>query len=148
MALDFDAIGTAIAGRFLAAQLTAPTGYATIRSSTANPPGMIGPTPCVITTIADGTFETGNGSRQGEQDWHVRFYLDQTSDLERSEVALRKWLGVLVDQLKASAQLGGSVQLALIRSFKVGILAYAGIDYAGIEFAVRTTTTEGWSATA
>jgi hypothetical protein len=148
MALDFDAQAGAIAARFLAGALTAPTGYATIRSSTANPPGMIGPTPCVITTISDGSFVTGNGSRQGEADWHVRFYLDQTSDLERSEVALRKWLGVLVDQLKASAQLGGSVQLALVRGFKVGILTYAGIDYAGIELEVRTTTTEGWTATA
>ena len=148
MALDFDAIATAIAARYAAGQLTAPTGYATIRSSTANPPGAIGPTPAVVVSIADGDFEAGNGTRQGSQRWFVRFYLDQTSDLERTEPALRKWLNVLAYQHLASVQLGGTVAVVRLESFRVGILAYGGVDYTGIELTVSTTTVESWSATA
>lgn len=145
---DYDAIAAAIAGRFLAAQLTAPTGYATIRSSTANAPGAIGPTPAVVVSLDQGIFETGNSTRKGEQSWFVRFYFDQTSDLERTEPAIRKWLTVLRDQLKASAQLGGIVDRVVLFSFRIGILAYGGVDYAGAELVVQTATSEGWVATA
>lgn len=148
MALDFDGIANALAARFLAAQLTAPTGYATIRSSTANPPGAIGPTPCVIVTIAEGGFETGQGTRTGSQSWFVRFYFDQTGDLERAEVGLRKWLGVLVNQLLTTTQLGGLVVVARIMSWRVGVLTYAVTDHSGIEMTVETETSEPWSATA
>lgn len=145
---DYDAIAAAIAARFAAGALTAPTGYATIRSSTANPPGAIGPTPAVVVSIDQGQFVTGNSTRTGAQSWFVRFYFDQTSDLERTEPALRKWLTVLRDQLKGATQLAGLVDLAVIQSFRVGILAYGGVDYTGIELTVHTATSEGWVATA
>jgi len=145
---DYDTIAAAIAARFLAASLTPPAGLATVRSSTANAPGAIGPTPAVVVSIDSGEFETGNTTRTGQQSWFVRFYLDQTSDLERSEPALRKWLTVLRDQLKASVQLAGIVDRAVIFSFKVGVLAYGGLDYSGIELVIHTATSEGWVATA
>lgn len=144
---DYDTIAAAIAARFLAGALTAPTGYATIRSSTANAPGAIGPTPAVVVSIDQGQFVTGNTTRTGAQSWFVRFYFDQTSDLERTEPALRKWLTVLRDQLKAATQLAGIVDLCVIQSFKVGVLAYGGMDYTGIELVVHTATSEGWVAT-
>jgi hypothetical protein len=149
MALDLDGIAGAIAARYAAGQLTAPTGYATIRSSTANPPGAIGPTPAVVVSISDGAFPIeNNGTRVGEQRWFVRFYLDQSSDLERAEPALRKWLSVLLYQHQSGIQLGGLVVIVRIESFKVGILPYGGVDYTGIELAVHTATSEAWSPTA
>jgi len=146
MTLDFDGIAVAIAGRYAAGQLTAPAGYATIRSSTANPPGAIGPTPAVVVSADQGDFDAGNGTRIGGQDWFVRFYLDQTSDLERTEPALRKWLNVLAYQHLSGVQLGGLVATCRLMSWRIGVLSYGGLDYAGIEFSVHTTTSEGWAA--
>lgn len=145
---SYDTIAAAIAARFAAAQLTAPTGYATIRSSTANAPGAIGPTPAVVVSLDQGEFDTGNSTRKGGQSWFVRFYFDQTSDLERTEPAIRKWLDVLIGQLKASVQLAGIVDRCVIGAFRVGVLAYGGVDYTGAELTVYTATSEGWAATA
>ena len=145
---SYDTIATALAARFAAAALTAPVGYATVRSSTANPPGAIGPTPAVVVSVASGEFETGNTTRIGQQSWFVRFYFDQTSDLERTEPALRKWMDVLRDQLKGSVQLAGIVDRAVIASWRLGILVYGGVDYTGLELTVYTATSEGWVATA
>lgn len=145
---SFDAIGAAIAARFAAAQLTPPAGYATIRSSTANAPGAIGPTPAVVVSLDAGEYETGNATRTGSASWFVRFYFDQTSDLERTEPAIRKWLDVLRDQLRASVQLAGIVDRCVLGSFRVGVLAYGGVDYTGAELIVHTATSEGWAATA
>lgn len=148
MALDLEGIAAAIATRYAAAQLTAPVGYATIRSSTANAPGAIGPTPAVVVSANEGEFVTGNGTRQGAQSWFVRFYFDQTSDLERTEPALRKWLAVLIDQLKAAVTLTGLVVTARVSMYRLGILRYGELDYSGIELTVHTVTTESWAATA
>lgn len=147
---NFDTIAAAIAARFAAAALTAPAGYATIRSSTANPPGAIGPTPAVVVTMNtdDSADQVGNGLRVAVQSWHVRFYFDQTSDLERTEPALRKWHSVLYSQLKGAVQLAGLVDWCRIMEAKLGILAYGGVDYTGIEFTVHTATSEAWAATA
>ena len=144
---SFDAQAVAIANRFLAAALTPPAGYAMIRSSTANAPGAIGPTPAVVVSLNEGEYDTGNGTRKGSASWFVRFYFDQTSDLERTEPAIRKWMDVLRDQLKAASQLGGIVDRCILGAFRVGILAYGGVDYTGAELTVYTATSEGWSAT-
>lgn len=143
-----ETIAAAIAARFLAAQVTPPAGYANIRSSTANAPGAIGPTPAVVVSLNDFEFDTGNTTRTGAQSWFVRFYFDQTSDLERTEPAIRKWVDVLIGQLKASVQLAGLVDRAVIGAGKVGVLAYGGVDYTGCELTVYTATSEGWAATA
>lgn len=145
---SYEAIAAAIAGRFLAAQVTPPAGYANIRSSTANAPGAIGPTPAVVVSLNEFSFVTGNTTRVGAVSWYVRFYFDQTSDLERTEPAIRKWVDVLIGQLKASVQLAGLVDRAVIDGGKVGILPYGGVDYTGVELQVSTATSEGWAATA
>jgi len=147
-ATDFETEAQAIAGRFASGLVTPPAGYANIRYSTANAPGAIGPTPAVIVSVSEGDFDhtSGGGLRQGRRSWWVRFYFDQTSDLERTEPALRKWLSVLVYQLRGAVQLGGIVDEAHIVNWKVGVLAYGGVDYTGIELAVHTATSEGWAA--
>jgi hypothetical protein len=148
MTLDLNATAIAIAARYAPGQLTAPTGLNTIRSSVAAPPGAIGPTPCVVVTPEQGQFETGNGTRTGIQEWWVRFYLDQTSDLERSLPALLKWLSVLMYQHLTSTTLGGTVAWVKLFSYRVGILVYGGVDYTGIELTVHTATNEPWGASA
>jgi hypothetical protein len=82
----------------------------------------------------------------------VRFYYNQLSDLERDYVALRKWLDILSDQLRASVQLGGltwssgtrqgEVTRAKVDGWKIGILTYANVKYTGIELAVSILVNE------
>ena len=145
----YSAIAQALALRFDAAQMTAPTGYDPVRLSTYQPAEDLPPLPCVLVFApTEITFTSGNGTRHQGQDWTVRLYYDQAGDLARQAAALLAWLGVFVDQLRDSVQLGGLVTSAVLTRAKSGYLTYAGADYAGIEGTVRITTDEGWSATA
>lgn len=147
----FDTIGDAIAARFAAAQVTPPAGLTNVRSSTADPPSALsGALPCVVVVPLAVDFRTGNGSRFGSMSWTVNFYLAERAlaDLARDVSALRRWLGVLVDQLRGSVQLGGLVARATIDGATIGLLTYAGNTYSGISIDVTVITTEGWSATA
>ena len=143
---DFDAIADALAARFAPAQVTAPTGYLTIRVATAKTPNHLPPLPCVLVFPDAGTFRTGNGTRIGDATFLVRFYYSQIGDLARDVAACRAWLTVLADQLKVSVQLGGTVTTARVDTWKIGQMSYAGLDYSGIEFGVTIVTTEGWAA--
>lgn len=150
---DIDAIATAIAGRFAAAQVTPPvyTGVVNIRTSTADIPNQLGPLPCVLvfSEDADMDHKVGVGSRFMLLHYIVRFYLDQTMDLERANSRLRKWATVLQDQLRISAQLGGTVNgWARIDGWRIGRLIYSDQPYVGIELRVSVTLTEGWAAVA
>ena len=145
---DFDAIATAVALRFAAANMTAPGTYEAVRYSTANLPNNIGLTPCALTYLDEGRFETGNGTRQGSHNFIVRFYFSSGIDLARDMAALRAWLTVLVGQLRTSVQLGGTVTYARIDSWKFGLLSYAGDSFTGIELGVHVVTDEGWAASA
>jgi hypothetical protein len=60
-------------------------------------------------------------------------------------IALRKWLTVLVDQLRLAAQLAGIVTQAKVMTWKVGVLSYANINYSGIELGVSINVNEPWS---
>jgi hypothetical protein len=146
--VDFAAISQAIAGRYLAAQMTAPTGYRAIRVATDQLPNQLPPLPCVLVFPEDGDFDAGNGTRLGVHRWTARFYYDQAGDLPRAQAACLAWLTVLADQHKASVQLGGLVVYVRTVSWKIGTLTYAGKDYVGIELGLAVRTSEGWSATA
>lgn len=146
MTISLDSISAAIAARYAASQLTAPAGLPTIRLATSNLPNAIAATPCVLVFPADGTFKSGNGVRQGHQDWLVRFYLEKAADLPRQMNSLRKWLDVLIYQHLTSIQLGGLVAVCRLDGYSVGDMEYGGQTYAGIELSVSTTTSEGWSA--
>lgn len=143
---DFDPITTALAGRFAAAVVTPPTGYDNVKLSTGDLPEQMTPLPSVYVFPDRGAFATGGGTRTGVHGYFVRFYFNQTGDTERDMVALRKWLTVLVDQLKLSTQLGGIVSVARVETWQLGILHYAGKDYSGIELGVQIVTDEAWSA--
>jgi hypothetical protein len=74
------------------------------------------------------------------------------SDLERDYVALRKWLGVLSDQLAGATQLGGltwssgtrqgEVTRVKVDAGKIGIMKYANTSYTGIELTVSVVVNE------
>jgi hypothetical protein len=145
---DFDAIADALAARFAPGQLTAPTGYLTIRVATAKTPNQLPPLPCVLVFPDAGTFETGNGTRIGHHTFLVRFYYSQIGDFARDVEACRDWLTVLADQLRASVQLSGTVTRASLDSWKIGQFGYGGNEYSGIEFGIGIVTTEGWAAVA
>lgn len=145
---DFDAIITATAARYAAGQVTPPVGLTNIRSSTGDAPNQLGPLPCVIIVPLQGTFATGNGTRTGGHDLLARFYLAQAAqaDFSRDLPALRKWLTVLVDQLKISAQLAGIVTSIRVMTWKLGVMQYGGQDYSGIELGLHVVTDESWAA--
>jgi hypothetical protein len=147
--MDFDAQAVALAARFAPAAVTPPAGgYLNIRSSSPYPTAALGPLPCVLVLPDTGDFVSGNGKREGSLDWKVRFYFSQTGTPEKDMKALLKWLTVLVDQLKAAVQLGGTVDLALVMGYMVGKLTFGDQDYSGIELTVHTEVHEAWLATA
>jgi hypothetical protein len=147
-----DAITIALAARYAAAQVTPPTGYDNVKLSTADLPPEMTPLPTVLVYPDHGDFTDveRNGTRFGSHAFMVRFYYNQIGDIERDMKALRQWLTVLVDQLKAAAQLGGtaSVVVARVETWQIGTLHYAGADYSGVELRVGIQTAEGWGATA
>lgn len=145
---DWAAIAAAVATRYTAAQMTAPTGYRAIRTSTHKLPNQMPPLPCVLVFPDSGDFRVGNGTRLGAHRFIVRFYYDQTGDLPRATEALLAWLTVLADQHKAGVQLGGLVDTVSTIEWKIGALSYAGVDYVGIEFGLEIVTSEAWAATA
>jgi hypothetical protein len=144
--VNFDAITTAIAARFAAAQVTAPAGLTNIRTSSGDATNNLAALPAVIVTPVSGAFDTGNGTRTGRHEYLVRFYLAQyaLADISRDLPKLRQWTTVLVDQLRASAQLGGTVTRCIVDRWSAGVLTYAGQDYSGIELGVRVITDESW----
>jgi hypothetical protein len=145
---DFDAMATAIAARFAPAVVTPPTGYDNIRVSTAALPNQMTPLPSVFVFLDSGGFPMyGSQKRQSGSEWAVRFYYNQVGDMERDQVALRKWATVLISQL-TSVSLGGIVDSARLVSFKFGILHYAGEFYTGIELGVHVVKDEAWGAVA
>jgi hypothetical protein len=145
---DFDAINTALVARFAAAAITPPTGYDNVKISTGDlPTGML-PLPAVLVFPESGEFTSYPGKRDSLHQYVVRFYYNQTGDLERDTAALRKWLTVLVDQLKISTQLGGIVTKAYVDSYTVGTFVYATQDYSGIELTVSVLVNEAWAAVA
>jgi hypothetical protein len=144
---DFDAIATALAARFISPALAAPPagGYDTVRVSTADLPGQMTPLPTVLVFLDDGTFNHSAGKRDSVHSFLVRFYYNQVGDLERDMVALRKWLTILVDQLRLASQLGGLVTQAKVMTWKVAIIRYADVEYSGIELGVSINVNEPWS---
>jgi hypothetical protein len=148
MSIDFDAIATALVARFAPGAVTPPTGYDNIRVSTAAVPNQMTPLPTVLVFLDDGEIEYFPGKRDSTFGWLIRFYYNQTGDLERDSAALRKWATVLIDQLQGAVQLGGTVTSAHITGFQVGLLNYAGIQYTGLEMRITVITNDAWAAVA
>lgn len=148
MTVDFDAIGTGIAARFAPGVVTPPAGLGNIRRSSIDLPNRLTVLPQVLVIPDQGELAPGNGSRLSEADYLVRFYFSVTRDLPRETNACRKWLGILIDQIRVGETVGASPPVAVIRvrRWRFGILPYARTDYTGIELTLRATLTEAWAA--
>jgi hypothetical protein len=145
---DFDAIATAIAARYAPGVVTPPSGYDNIRVSTAALPNQMTPLPTVLVFLESGAYPLyGSQKRGGAYEFAVRFYYNQTGDMERDQVALRKWATVLTGQM-TTVHLGGIVDAANLTTFQLGIFRYAGELYTGIEFRIHVVLDEAWAAVA
>jgi hypothetical protein len=151
---DFDLVNTALVNRYTAAAITAAGGppaggYDNIRVATGDLPGQMVPLPAVLVFPNAGTFDYITNDIAGDHEFIIRFYYNQTGDLERDMVALRKWLTILVNQLQGAVQLGGvaGVHWARITGWTIAILPYAGQEYTGIELTASIGTNERWQPT-
>jgi len=148
MAIDFDAIATALAARYAPGLMSPPSGLGALRLSTATLPQQVSVTPAVLVFPDSGTLEYGSSTRQGDALMKLQFLYSMGVDMPRDSVALRKWLGVLLDQLRGAAQLGGIVASARVTGWRTVKITYGGDDFNGIELDVAVVTTEAWTATA
>jgi hypothetical protein len=146
--LDFEAVAAALASRWAPGAVTPPTGLGNIRRSTADLPNRLTLLPCVLVMADRGDLAPGQGSRLVSTRWLVRFHFSRTKDLPRETNACRKWLGILIDQVRVGEQLGLAppVAVARVASYRVGILPYQQQDYTGVELGVTVELTHGWSA--
>jgi hypothetical protein len=146
--IDFDAIGSGIATRFAPAQVTPPAGLGNVRSSSIDLPNALTLLPRVLVFPDRGELAPGNGSRLATADYLVRFYMSVTKDLPRETNACRKWLPILIDQIRVGETLGlgAPVAVARVNSYRVGILPYQQRDYTGVELGVRVTLSMAWAA--
>jgi len=148
MAIDFDAIATALAARYAPGLMSPPSGLGALRLSTATLPQQVSVTPAVLVFPDSGTLEYGSSTRQGDALMKLQFLYSMGVDMARDSVALRKWLGVLLDQLRGAAQLGGIVASARVTGWRTVKITYGGGDFNGIELDVAVVTIEAWTATA
>lgn len=144
--MDVNAIATAIAARFSAAQVTPPAGYDNIALSTATLPDAITSLPAVLVFPPSGTWGFNAGaSRTGDLIFPVRFYVGPRADTARSTQAVNKWHSVLIEQLIGQLALGESlrgVTHSFITATDSGSMTYAEMEYLGIELTVNVHLVE------
>lgn len=146
--MDFSGDADAIAARFASGTLAPPAGETAVQVATGDAPQVLAGLPAVLVSLSAGELRAGNGSRQGALEYVARFYLAESADVATEGRRILAWASVLIDALKASAQLGGRVAQATVAGFTVppGGLVYATKVYAGIELRVHVVTSEGWLA--
>lgn len=152
--VNYVAIATALALRFSATNVTAPTGEPALRSSLYLPPAGIHP-PCVVVfppeennlSYYPGMMVTS------DQVWPVRFYIADPSDYARQVERLLKWRQAIYASLDGHIQLGldyvNSATVVGIRSGELPFDTEPGAHgYPGIEILVNVQTRDSRSFTA
>ncbi len=143
MSLNLKAVADALAARYAPALVTPPTGYPNIVASTATPPNALPQSPYVVVWPNTGEITYIPGVRKGEHEFLVNFYYAKhEGDIPRESAALLNWLGILLDQIHDQTALGLApiVLKALVVSWAIGALPYAGTTYDGITLTVRVWT--------
>lgn len=150
MAVDFNAVAQAIAARFSAANVTAPSGETTVRFASEQLPQQIGPTPAVLVYPPEVELHYGPSTRSGSLTFPVRWYVYRVKDQPRNATLILKWLGSLYAQLEAQVHLGLSdyVAYGVISALTPGQLSYGGEDFEGIELTVTVPVYEALNPTA
>lgn len=150
----FDAlvIADALATRYLAANLTAPTGYPAMRHSTARLPNAIPTSPWVLVVLPDGEVQIESGSTAA-LNFHVVFhYAKHTGDTARDMTGMMAWIGVLLTATFGQTTLGLSatqhVKSALPGDFRLTVETYGGSEFYGWDITVPVLLRDlGWTFT-
>jgi hypothetical protein len=145
--MDVDAIATAIATRYGPGLMTPPSGQGPVRSATANLPQQVTATPAVLVFPDSGSFDYSPSKRAANVQFKLQFLYSMGVDMPRDSAGIRKWIGVLVDQLKGAAQLGASVSSARVMAWRTVKVTYGGEEFNGVELDVDVQTSEAWSPT-
>ena len=146
MALDFDAMATAIAARYPA--LTPPAGLVAVRKATGDLPQRMTVLPMVLVFPDAGTLEVGGGTRIGEHVFLARFYFARSKDLAREVNACRRWLSKLIDAHADGMTAGGAVTAVRTVGWRLGRLDFGANTYTGVELRLQVVTSDAWSPTA
>lgn len=147
--MDLNTIATNIAARFSSTNITAPSGLDNVTFSTHLLPNAITTTPCVLVKPPTMDVEYGPGSRVGELNFPVEFYVTSSNELPVRAQLLYSWYGTLLDQLTADYDIGAPSEVvdATITHSTTGTLVYAEKEYAGIQFTVRVRFVGSYPAT-
>ena len=141
-------VADGLAARFAPGVVTPPSGLKNITAATSRPPNAIPNAPFVVAWPVRGDITIPPGSREGEHEFSVIFYLAKSDgETPHQYVALMSWLGVLLGQLDGQMQLGvvpstWSVKKAEIMSWEIGVHVYAGDTYEGITLTVHVWTVD------
>lgn len=147
--MNLTGIASAIATRY--ANLTPPSGYAAVTTSTHLPPQNLVSWPTVLVVHTGGAVSVTASNRSGLLEFAVRFYLPQPSDLGQAIEAQYAWLPTLLDALDGQVQLGegdDGVAAANVTDYRVGFLTWGGEEFPGIELTVAVRISEGKTYTA
>ncbi len=121
--INFAAICTALAARFVAAAIGTPTGASAMRASYAKPPKSVSATPAHLLEVQDGTVVASPGQWKHEMAIDgVLLLAKRPADPERVEEQRQLWLPFLlhatVDQGKLG--LGGGTGYAVDKAVPSG----------------------------
>ena len=144
---DFNALASAIATRFSAANITPPSGERDIVLSTHQLPPTVAQEPTVLVFPPDPDsveFTYMGGTRTFAVIFPVRFYLWNLRDNKRNAELVLKWLGSLYQQLDGEVHLGLSSYVANseVATIGAGRMTYAGVEYEGIQIDVQVNVWE------
>lgn len=150
----FDAlvIADALATKYLAANLTAPTGYPAMRNSTARIPNALPTGPWVLVVLRNGEVIIGT-SQEATLEYHVLFhYAKHTGDTARDMTAMLAWIGVLLTGTFSGTKLGLSgsqpIKSALPTTFSLEVFTYGGDEFYGWDITVEVMLRDiGWTIT-
>jgi len=148
MALDYEAIGAAIAARFATA--ATPSGEDALALATDDLPDQIGATPALLVFPPEEDLDWGPGlTRHSVQRWPVRFFRTQGSSWSVRVTGISRWRKALLDTVVGNIGLGlAYVDWAQVSSVKFVEATYAEIVYDALEFIVTVKTREQVAASA
>ena len=144
-------IADGLAGRYLPANITPPTGYHNIRHSTARLPSNIPTSPWVLVTLPNG--EVIVAPQEVHLEYHVLFhYAKYQADLARDMTGMLLWIGVLLEATFGAYELGLNatehVKSALPNQFNFDVFTYGGNEFYGWDITVEVILRDmGWTFT-
>lgn len=121
--INFTAMTSALAARFVAATIGTPTGFVAMRNSYAKPPKNVPTTPSHLLEVQDGTVVANPGQWKHEMNVDgILLIAKRQADTQREEAQRQAWLPYLlhatVDQVKLG--LGAATNYTVDKAFPSG----------------------------